>query len=72
VRFLRVLTLGDPAARKAALTGMKNIHAAFKKRDADAAATAMHKHLEAARLYLVKAIEQIDLEKAAEQRAAAP
>lgn len=72
VRFLRVLTLGDPAARKAALTGMKNIHAAFKKRDADAAATAMHKHLEAARLYLVKAIEQIDLEKAAEQRATAP
>ncbi len=71
VRFLRVLTLGDPAARKAALTGMKNIHAAFKKRDADAAATAMHKHLEAARLYLVKAIEQIDLEKAAEQRATA-
>ncbi|MBI5791131.1 MAG: GntR family transcriptional regulator [Rhodocyclales bacterium] len=72
VRFLRVLTLGDPAARKAALTGMKNIHSAFKKRDADAAATAMHKHLEAARLYLVKAIEQIDLEKAAEQRATAP
>lgn len=72
VRFLRVLTLGDAAARKAALTGMKNIHAAFKKRDADAAATAMHKHLEAARLYLVKAIEQIDLEKAAEQRATAP
>ena len=72
VRFLRVLTLGDPAARKAALTGMKNIHAAFKKRDADAAATAMHKHLEAARLFLVKAIEQIDLEKAAEQRATAP
>ena len=71
VRFLRVLTLGDPAARKAALTGMKNIHAAFKKRDADAAATAMHKHLEAARLYLVKAIEQIDQEKAAEQRATA-
>ena len=32
VRFLRVLTLGDADARKAALTGMKNIHAAFKKR----------------------------------------
>ncbi len=72
VRFLRVLTLGDPAARKAALTGMKYIHAAFKKRDADAAATAMHKHLEAARLFLVKAIEQIDKEKAAEQHASGP
>jgi hypothetical protein len=49
VRFLRVLTLGDAGARKAALTGMKAIHAAFRKRDADAAATAMHKHLEAAK-----------------------
>ena len=29
-----------------------------RKRDAEAAATAMHKHLEAARHYLVKAIEQ--------------
>lgn len=67
VRFLRVLTLGDPAARKAALTGMKNIQAAFRKHDPDAAAVAMHKHLEAAKLYLVKTIEQIAKEKAAEQ-----
>jgi DNA-binding FadR family transcriptional regulator len=66
VRFLRVLTLGDAAARKAALTGMKAIHAAFRKRDAGAAATAMHKHLEAARHCLVKAIEQIEKDKAAE------
>ena len=66
VRFLRVLTLGDAAARKAALNGMKTIHAAFRKRDAEAAATAMHKHLEAARHYLVKAIEQIEKDKAAE------
>ena len=66
VRFLRVLTLGDAGARKAALTGMKAIHAAFRKRDADAAATAMHKHLEAAKSFLVEAIAQIETEKAAE------
>jgi DNA-binding GntR family transcriptional regulator len=66
VRFLRVLTLGDAGARKAALTGMKAIHAAFRKRDAEAAATAMHKHLETAKHYLVLAIEQIEKEKAAE------
>lgn len=69
VRFLRVLTLGDAGARKAALTGMKNIHAAFKKRDADAAAAAMHKHLEAAKHFLITAIEKIDQEKASEQNA---
>ena len=67
VRFLRVLTLGDAGARKTALTGMKNIHAAFKRRDPEAAATAMHKHLEAAKLYLIQAIEQIDTEKEAEE-----
>ncbi len=66
VRFLRVLTLGDAGARKAALTGMKAIHAAFRKRDAEAAATAMHKHLEAAKSFLVDAIAQIETEKAAE------
>jgi DNA-binding GntR family transcriptional regulator len=66
VRFLRVLTLGDAGARKAALTGMKNIHAAFRKRDTEAAATAMHKHLETAKHYLVLAIEQIEKERAAE------
>lgn len=70
VRFLRVLTLGDAGARKAALTGMKNIHAAFKKRDADAAAAAMHKHLEAAKRCLITAITKIDQEKASEQSAA--
>jgi DNA-binding GntR family transcriptional regulator len=69
VRFLRVLTLGDASARKTALTGMKNIHAAFKKRDADAAAAAMHKHLEAAKHFLIAAIEEIDQEKQAEQSA---
>ena len=71
VRFLRVLTLGDPAARKAALTGMKNIHGAFKKRDAQAAATAMHLHLEAAKHFLIEAIAEIDKEKEAERLASA-
>ncbi len=66
VRFLRVLTLGDAGARKAALAGMKAIHAAFRKRDAEAAAAAMHKHLETAKHYLVLAIDQIEKEKAAE------
>lgn len=70
VRFLRVLTLGDPSARKAALTGMKNILSAFKKRDQQAAAEAMVKHLEAAKHFLVAAIEQIDKEKENERRAA--
>jgi hypothetical protein len=46
---------------------MKNIHAAFKKRDADAAAAAMHKHLEAAKHFLVMAIDQIDQEKQSKQ-----
>lgn len=72
VRFLRVLTLGDAAARKTALTGMKNIHAAFKKRDPVAAAEAMHKHLEAAKHFLIVVIEQIDKEKEAEKSSSAP
>ena len=67
VRFLRVLTLGNAAARKAALTGMKNIHVAFKKRDAEAAAMAMHKHLEAAKRFLIETIEQIHKDKEAER-----
>ena len=70
VRFLRVLTLGDASARKAALSGMKSIHAAFKKRDAQAAADVMTRHLEVARHYLIEAIRQIDLEKEAERKAA--
>jgi DNA-binding GntR family transcriptional regulator len=67
VRFLRVLTLGNAAARKAALSGMKNIHLAFRKRDAEAAAAAMHKHLEAAKRFLIETIEQIQKDKDAER-----
>ena len=67
VRFLRVLTLGNAAARKAALNGMKNIHGAFRKRDAEAAAMAMHKHLQAAKRFLIDTIEQIHKDKQAER-----
>lgn len=70
VRFLRVLTLGDAEARKAALTGMKNIFAALKKRDQAAAEEAMRKHLEAAKHFLIQAIEQISQEQAVESRTA--
>lgn len=70
VRFLRVLTLGDANARKAALTGMKNIHEAFKSRDKNAAVEAMVKHLEAAKHFLIVAIEQINKEKDIEHLAA--
>lgn len=70
VRFLRVLTLGDAEARTAALAGMKNIFAAMKKRDPDAAVQAMRKHLEAAKHFLIKAIEQIAQERAVESRTA--
>jgi hypothetical protein len=45
---------------------MKNILAAFKKRDAEAAAAAMHKHLEAAKHFLIMAIDQIDKERQSE------
>lgn len=71
VRFLRVLTLGDAAARKAALTGMKAILSAFRKRDPAAASAAMHRHLEAARHYLVEAIAAIEHERSGEAAIAA-
>lgn len=70
VRFLRVMTLGDAGARKAALTGMKNILAAFRKRDAAAASAAMHKHLEVARQFLIQVIDQLGSEKAGDTVAA--
>lgn len=69
VRFLRVLTLVDAASRRAALKGMKNIHAALKKRDPDAAARSMHEHLETAKHFLIKAVEKINREKEAESSA---
>jgi len=52
VRYLRVLTLNNAAARKAALAGMKNILAALKKRDPERAAQVMREHLQVARRHL--------------------
>lgn len=62
VRYLRVLTLGSVAARKAALAGMKNILSALKKRDAVAAQRVMGEHLEAARKFLRLALDDIATE----------
>lgn len=70
VRFLRVLTLVDAEARKAALAGMQNIYAALQQRDANVAAQAMLKHLEAAKHFLIKTLKQINHEKEAEKCAA--
>ena len=62
VRYLRVLTLGSVAARKAALAGMKSILSALKKRDAVAAQRVMGEHLEAARKFLRLALDDIATE----------
>ncbi len=62
VRYLRVLTLGSVAARKAALAGMKSILSALKKRDAVAAQRVMGEHLEAARKFLRLALDDIAAE----------
>ena len=62
VRYLRVLTLGSVPARKAALSGMKNILAALKKRDAAVAQRVMGEHLETARKYLRQALDEIERE----------
>jgi DNA-binding GntR family transcriptional regulator len=49
VRYLRVLTLGDPKTRAIVLRGLKRIHAALAAGDGDAAAAAMREHLGEAR-----------------------
>lgn len=62
VRYLRVLTLGSASARKAALTGMKNIFTALRKRDPVSAQRVMRRHLETARKYLRLALDDIERE----------
>ncbi|MDP2366692.1 GntR family transcriptional regulator [Rhodoferax sp.] len=62
VRYLRVLTLGSVPARKAALTGMRNILAALRKRDPAAAQRVMSEHLETARKFLRLALDEIERE----------
>ena len=69
IRFLRLLTLTDSGARRAALTGLKKIDAAFRKRDGDAAARAMRQHLETAKKFLCKTLDKIEKEKEAERYA---
>jgi DNA-binding GntR family transcriptional regulator len=60
VRYLRVLTLGSVAARKAALTGMKGILSALRKRDATKAQQVMSLRLDAARKFLRLALDEIE------------
>lgn len=70
VRYLRVLTLNNAAARKAALAGMKNILAALRKRDPERAAEVMRAHLSVARHHLRLVLDDIDREAAAKREAA--
>jgi DNA-binding GntR family transcriptional regulator len=69
VRYLRVLTLNNAAARKAALSGMKRILAALKKRDGERAVRVMREHLRAARLHLRYVLDDIARESATAPRA---
>jgi len=70
VRYLRVLTLNNAAARKAALAGMKNIHAALRRRDATRAVRVMREHLRAARQHLRLVLDDIEREAVAQAGAA--
>ena len=65
IRYLRVLTLNNVAARKAALAGMKNILAALRKRDGERARRVMHEHLGVARRHLRLVLDDIRREVAA-------
>ncbi|MEI7762505.1 MAG: GntR family transcriptional regulator [Comamonadaceae bacterium] len=62
VRYLRVLTLGSDAARKATLSGMKKIHSALRRRDPASAERVMREHLEAARKFLRRELDEIERE----------
>lgn len=59
VRYLRVLTLNDAAARKAALSGMRAIVAALRKGDPARAAEVMREHLRVARHHLRDVLDRI-------------
>ena len=67
VRYLRVLTLGGPAARRAALAGMRNLLAALRRGDAERAERATRDHLKVARQHLQQALNDI-VREAAEAR----
>jgi len=70
VRYLRVLTLNNAAARKAALAGMKNILAALRKRDGERATRVMREHLRVARRHLRLVLDDIARDSAARRSAA--
>jgi DNA-binding GntR family transcriptional regulator len=65
VRYLRVLTLNNAGARKAALAGMRNIVAALRKRDGERAARVMSEHLRVARHHLRLVLDDIERESSA-------
>ena len=70
VRYLRVLTLNNEAARKAALAGMKNILTALRKRDGERATRVMRDHLRVARQFLRQVLDDIEREAATEGKSA--
>jgi len=70
VRYLRVLTLNNAAARKAALAGMKNILTALRKRDGERATRVMRDHLQVARQHLRQVLDEIEREAAIEGKPA--
>ncbi len=65
VRYLRVLTLNNAAARKAALGGMRKILAALRKGDPAGATRVMIEHLQTARRHLRRVLDEIARETAA-------
>lgn len=62
VRYLRVLTLHDADARKAALAGMRKILGALRKRDGERAERVMREHLDTARHHLRLVLDAIQRE----------
>ncbi len=72
VRYLRVLTLGSAAARKATLSGMKKILAALRRHDAADAERVMREHLGAARKFLRVELDAMERELRTEAADAAP
>jgi DNA-binding GntR family transcriptional regulator len=72
VRYLRVLTLNNAAARKAAMAGMKKILAALRTRDGERAGRVMREHLDVARGRLRLVLDEIRRETAAESAALSP
>jgi DNA-binding GntR family transcriptional regulator len=66
VRYLRMLTLNNADARKAALAGMRSILVALRKRDGDRASRVMREHLRVARHHLRLVLDDIERETAAD------